>query len=72
MIDRSNLDRIARIARTLIVAALLNKDVQAHLSNPALAGIWTIDAVRRCPPVRVGYPREANSGSGMLESGVSE
>lgn len=51
----NDLERMARIARTLIGAALLNRDVQAHLSNPALAGIWTIDAVRRCPPVRVEW-----------------
>lgn len=53
MTDRADLDRIARIARTLVGAALLNRDVQAHLRNPALAGIWTVETVRRCSPALV-------------------
>jgi hypothetical protein len=55
MTTRTDLERIARIARTLIKAALLNRDVQAHLINPTLAGIWTAEAVRRSPPVRVEW-----------------
>lgn len=51
---RRRVERMARIARLLVDAALANECVQALIADPDLP-YWTEVSVRRSPPVRVRY-----------------
>lgn len=47
--------RAARIASTLIQAALANKDIQGYLRDLMSPRLWTIDGIRRNPTCRVEW-----------------
>lgn len=50
-----DLERMARIARLLIDAALANQDIQGYLRDLIPPRLWTIDGVRRNPTCRVEW-----------------
>ncbi len=51
----ADLERVARIARILIDAALANQDIQGHLRDLTPPRLWTVAGVRRNPTCRVEW-----------------
>ena len=51
----ADLERMARIARSLIDAALANQDIQGYLRHLTPPRLWTVANVRRNPTCRVEW-----------------
>jgi hypothetical protein len=51
----ADLDRVARIARSLIDAALANRVIQGYLRDLTPPRLWTVEGVRRNPTCRVEW-----------------
>jgi hypothetical protein len=58
----ADLDRVARIARALIDAALANRDIQGYLRNLTPPRLWTVEGVRRNPTCRVEWEHVTVTG----------
>lgn len=54
-ITTAEAERMARIARVLVDAALANHNIQDYLADPRPPRLWTIDGVRRNPTCRVEW-----------------
>jgi hypothetical protein len=72
MITLAEAERAARIARVLIDAALANEYVREYMRDltpwpEGSYGLWTVDRVRRNPPVRVEF-EHAYAIGGLGES----